>query len=275
MRRAPAASCWSRPTPIQPNGALQTVVFFGAAAYAAAPAVYDASVFINTPITVDPLGNVFFGFIVTAANPAGLESGIARIGADGVATWVSARHHRRRSRRRQDGDQQRAGALARPRHALRRGQRQSGLGHGAGRLPARARQRDARAQEPGAADRSGQRLARPRQRRRHRVADGRAGRRRLLRRSRDGVRHAQRPRLAAPLRRHARHPLHARRLRLGRHRVGGADVDRAVVHRQRAVPVDGQVQQLPRRRLRRRRQPGGDHRSARRPGRSRSPACRS
>ena len=74
-----------------PNGTLQTAVFFGAAAYAAAPALYDASVFINTPITVDSLGNVFFGFVVTAANPAGLESGIARIGTDGIGSWVSAR----------------------------------------------------------------------------------------------------------------------------------------------------------------------------------------
>ena len=74
-----------------PSGALQTMVFYGAAAYAASSAAYDASVFINTPITVDPLGNVFFGFVVTAANPAGLESGIARIGADGVGSWVSAR----------------------------------------------------------------------------------------------------------------------------------------------------------------------------------------
>src|SRR4029079_11638577 len=74
-----------------PSGALQTMVFFGAAAYAAAPATYDACVFINTPITVDAGGNVFFGFVVTAANPAGLESGLARIGGDGAGRWVSAR----------------------------------------------------------------------------------------------------------------------------------------------------------------------------------------
>jgi hypothetical protein len=74
-----------------PNGTLQPLVFFGAAAYAAAPATYDGSVFINTPITVDSAGNVFFGFVVTAANPAGLESGIARIGSDGSGSWVSAR----------------------------------------------------------------------------------------------------------------------------------------------------------------------------------------
>jgi hypothetical protein len=72
------------------GGALQGVVFYGAAAYSAAPATFDASVFINTPITVDPLGNVFFGFVVGAANPAGLTSGIARLGADGSGSWVGA-----------------------------------------------------------------------------------------------------------------------------------------------------------------------------------------
>jgi hypothetical protein len=72
------------------TGALQTAVFFGAAAYAAAPATYNATVFINTPLTVDSQGNVFFGFIVTGANPAGLTGGVARIGADGVGTWAAA-----------------------------------------------------------------------------------------------------------------------------------------------------------------------------------------
>ncbi|HEY4958552.1 MAG TPA: hypothetical protein VII31_12120, partial [Caldimonas sp.] len=70
-------------------GALQTVVFYGIAAYNASPAAFDATIFINTPITVDSAGNVFFGFIATGANPAGLASGIARIGANGVGTWVS------------------------------------------------------------------------------------------------------------------------------------------------------------------------------------------
>ncbi len=72
------------------TGALQTAVFFGAAAYAAAPATYDATIFINTPLTVDANGNVFFGFIATGPNPAGLFSGIARIGANGVGSWVPA-----------------------------------------------------------------------------------------------------------------------------------------------------------------------------------------
>ena len=71
-------------------GAIRTVVFYGAAAYAAGPTAFDASIYVNTPITVDSQGNVFFGFIATAANPAGLTSGVARIAADGVGSWVSA-----------------------------------------------------------------------------------------------------------------------------------------------------------------------------------------
>ena len=72
------------------TGSLQTAVFFGAANYAAATAAFDANVFINTPLTSDAAGNVFFGFIVTGANPAGLVSGIARVSADGTGTWVGA-----------------------------------------------------------------------------------------------------------------------------------------------------------------------------------------
>ena len=72
------------------TGTIGKLVFYGAAAYDAAPAAFDATVFINTPITIDSAGNVYFGFIVSGANPAGLTSGIARIGADGVGSWVSA-----------------------------------------------------------------------------------------------------------------------------------------------------------------------------------------
>jgi hypothetical protein len=72
------------------GGTLQSVVFYGASLYAGAAATFDASVFINTPLTVDAAGNVFFGFVVLGANPAGLASGIARLGADGAGSWVSA-----------------------------------------------------------------------------------------------------------------------------------------------------------------------------------------
>jgi hypothetical protein len=70
--------------------ASQSVVFYGDAAYAAAPAVFDSVVRINTPLTPDSAGNVYFGFIVSGANPAGLVSGIARVGADGSGAWVGA-----------------------------------------------------------------------------------------------------------------------------------------------------------------------------------------
>jgi hypothetical protein len=72
------------------TGALTTAVFYGAAAYAANPAAFDSTVFINTPLTVDSAGTVYFGFIVTGANPAGLVSGIARITAAGVGSWAAA-----------------------------------------------------------------------------------------------------------------------------------------------------------------------------------------
>lgn len=79
-----------RDAPDASAGAIQTAVFYGADAYAAAPATYDANVIIDTPITVDAQGNVFFGFIVNDATPLGLASGIARIDASGAGSWVGA-----------------------------------------------------------------------------------------------------------------------------------------------------------------------------------------
>ncbi len=73
-----------------PNAVTQTVVFYGSAAYDAAPATYNANVIIATPLTIDPRGNVYFGFLVTGATPLGLASGIARVAPDGSATYVSA-----------------------------------------------------------------------------------------------------------------------------------------------------------------------------------------
>ncbi len=72
------------------SGTMQTVVFYGADVYNAARSVYDQNVIINTPLTVDAGGNIYFGFIVNAANPANLVSGIARIDANGRGSWVAA-----------------------------------------------------------------------------------------------------------------------------------------------------------------------------------------
>lgn len=72
------------------NGAFAAQLFYGAATYNANPAAFDGSVFINTPLTADAQGNLFFGFHVTGANPAGLVSGVARISPDGTGIWVGA-----------------------------------------------------------------------------------------------------------------------------------------------------------------------------------------
>jgi hypothetical protein len=70
---------------------MQSAVFYGAGAYSAAKATFDANIFINTPLTADADGNIFFGFIASGSNPAGLVSGLARIAADGSGSWVGAR----------------------------------------------------------------------------------------------------------------------------------------------------------------------------------------
>lgn len=71
------------------NGSLKSIVFYGDAVYNANKAAMDKAVIINTPITIDTQNNVYFGYIATNGNPAGLSSGVARIAADGKANWVS------------------------------------------------------------------------------------------------------------------------------------------------------------------------------------------
>jgi hypothetical protein len=69
---------------------LEMLVFYGLSNYQSEKAAYDANVDIDTPITTDMSGDAFFGFTVTGATPAGLQSGIARVAPDGTGTWVSA-----------------------------------------------------------------------------------------------------------------------------------------------------------------------------------------
>jgi hypothetical protein len=64
--------------------------FYGLTNYNANTNAYLGSVFINTPITSDRYGNIFFGFQVTGSTPIGLQSGIARIDYNGTGTWISA-----------------------------------------------------------------------------------------------------------------------------------------------------------------------------------------
>ncbi len=80
----------TRDAPDSSEGTVQTTVFYGADAYTAAQSKYDSAVTINTPITVDSHRNAYFGFQVTGDNPAGLVSGVARVGADGTGNWIAA-----------------------------------------------------------------------------------------------------------------------------------------------------------------------------------------
>lgn len=69
----------------------QPIAFYGDALYQNNAAAFDNTVFINTPITADHNGNLFFGYSVSGTNPAGLTGGgIVRIAANGNATFVSA-----------------------------------------------------------------------------------------------------------------------------------------------------------------------------------------
>ena len=51
----------------------------------------DSKIYIDTPLTADRDGNLFFGFVATGSNPLNLENGIARLQPNGVGTWVAAR----------------------------------------------------------------------------------------------------------------------------------------------------------------------------------------
>src|SRR5262249_16003866 len=66
------------------------LAYFGLANYNANPGAYNATVFIDTPLTADSAGDIFFGVRVTGANPANLTSAIVRIDAAGSGTGPSA-----------------------------------------------------------------------------------------------------------------------------------------------------------------------------------------
>ncbi len=74
------------------HGAPVHQVFYTTLAnYLGNAAAYNASIFINTPLTADSNGNVFFGFRVQGTAPAPLsstQSGFARIDPNGNGTYV-------------------------------------------------------------------------------------------------------------------------------------------------------------------------------------------
>ena len=79
-----------RDSPDAVSGATGQLAFYCLANYNANTNAYLASVMINTPITSDRYGNIYFGFQVTNATPVALTSGVARIDSNGYGTWISA-----------------------------------------------------------------------------------------------------------------------------------------------------------------------------------------
>ena len=72
---------------------VQQVFYTTLANYQANAAAFNSTVFIDTPITADSSGNVFFGFRVDGTAPAPLsttQSGFARIDPNGNATYALA-----------------------------------------------------------------------------------------------------------------------------------------------------------------------------------------
>jgi hypothetical protein len=80
----------ARQNPDETKGATTRLYFYGAKNYRKDPTAYEQNVQIDTPLTTDANGNLYFGFLVNGSTPLNLQSGIARIAANGTGTWVSA-----------------------------------------------------------------------------------------------------------------------------------------------------------------------------------------
>jgi hypothetical protein len=87
----PGGTLYYRDHVDSPLGEIHQVAFFGPlSTYFANKSAYDSSVFIDTPLTSDSKGDIFFGFRVQQFSPlsTGFQSGYARIDPDGNGTFV-------------------------------------------------------------------------------------------------------------------------------------------------------------------------------------------
>jgi hypothetical protein len=83
----------NNPDSSSPGAPVQQVFYTSLANYQANAAAYNSTIFIDTPITADSNGDIFFGFRVQGTAPAPLsttQSGYARIDPSGNATYVLA-----------------------------------------------------------------------------------------------------------------------------------------------------------------------------------------
>jgi hypothetical protein len=66
------------------------LAFYGIDNYNQNPAAFNNHVKIDTPLTADSNGTIYFGFETSGSAPLGLSSGIARMDVTGAGTWVAA-----------------------------------------------------------------------------------------------------------------------------------------------------------------------------------------
>lgn len=79
-----------RSSTMSSTSAVTRQAFFGVANYNAHKAAYNANVFICTPLTVDIVGNVYFGFRVNPNSGLNLVSGVAKVTPTGAGKWIAA-----------------------------------------------------------------------------------------------------------------------------------------------------------------------------------------
>ena len=79
-----------RDAPNSATGNTGQQAFYGIGNYQANEQIYQQNVVIDTPITADNRGNIYFGSVVLGSTPLGLKSGIARMDPAGNGTWISA-----------------------------------------------------------------------------------------------------------------------------------------------------------------------------------------
>lgn len=76
-----------------PGGATGQIAFYGNATYQANQQIFNADLKVDTPLTSDAAGNVYFGFQATGnltdSSGRTIQSGIAKIAANGTTSWVA------------------------------------------------------------------------------------------------------------------------------------------------------------------------------------------
>ncbi|MGA8300009.1 MAG: hypothetical protein WB817_11025 [Terriglobales bacterium] len=80
----------ARPNPDETKQKISKLYFYGVKNFNKAKSTYEANIQIDTPLSTDASGNLFFGFLALGSTPLNLQSGLARIGTNGTGTWVSA-----------------------------------------------------------------------------------------------------------------------------------------------------------------------------------------